>query len=257
MDTAARGEGSSCGECREKTAIYQCPGCMVRTCSLECCRNHKTKTGCSGKRNRAEFVPVSRMTDNTMRSDYFFLEEVLQNIPRDSKRARTQTTAPDNTPKSKKSRKLLQQAKRRGITLQVMPTMMVRHKSNTSWYCSPRDELTWKVEVVLHPMKTVVTFQLLESEENILDHVIMHCNNEGVSISRESHCLFIMKLPCSAKQPRYLEVDPTTSLKTILQGNTVIEYPTIYCVPQDLKDQFSCGSVKIIEVGGEGTGDQG
>ena len=82
---------SLCQECKSNLAKYQCPKCCHRTCSLECCRNHKQRTKCSGKRQRAgtdQFLPLSRMDDNTLKNDYFFLEEVLEQIPRASKVAK-------------------------------------------------------------------------------------------------------------------------------------------------------------------------
>jgi len=249
----------SCSECRMNIAIYQCPCCLTRTCSLQCCTAHKVRTGCSGKRNRGSFLPVSKMTDSTIRSDYFFLEEILQQIPRDNSRKRPRLThqhidAPTTTtppPTNKKSRRLLEQAGRRGITLRIMPETMVRHKSNSSWYCGPRDLITWTIELIVYPTKIGSTFQVSEGTENIMDLVITHCQKEGVTISNESHFLFMMILPSISNQPRYIKVDPKANLKTILRGTTIIEYPTFHCVPQEMMDQFPTDSDKITLMDGE------
>jgi hypothetical protein len=245
--SSTRNESSVCEECQSKIPIYQCPGCLVRTCSLYCCRGHKNRTGCSGKRQRSTFVPVSRMTDSTMRSDYFFLEEVLEQIPRNGKRARTQELSSSQT-KDKKSRRLVQQAERRGITLQIMPPMMIRHKSNSSWYSGPRDTITWKVEVVVHPSKATTSFNLSENEENIMDHILRNCEKKDIEISPDGYLLFIMRLPAPSKNPRYIEIGPSDSLKTVLRGMTIVEHPTIYCVPNDIRDEFPMGSEMVVEV---------
>lgn len=238
-----------CGECKERTAIYQCPQCSIRTCSLNCCKGHKQHTGCSGKRNRGAFVPVSKMTDGTVRSDYFFLEEVLEQIPRNGKRARTHQEASPGQAKSKKMQRLVQQAERRGIMLQVMPPMMVRHKSNSSWYCPPRDTITWKVEAIVCPSKTSVHFNLSENEENILSHVSKQIQKEGIPIpSGVEFCLFLLRLPSSAKNPRYVEISDSDSLKTILRGMTIVEHPTLYLVPKEMRGQFPTGSETITEL---------
>mmetsp|Transcript_50051 Transcript_50051/g.121266 ORF Transcript_50051/g.121266 Transcript_50051/m.121266 type:complete len:759 (+) Transcript_50051:57-2333(+) len=92
---------SLCQECKSNLAKYQCPKCCHRTCSLECCRRHKQRTKCSGKRQRAgtdQFLPLSRMDDDTIKNDYFFLEEVLEQIPRASKVAK-QATSSKTSPK--------------------------------------------------------------------------------------------------------------------------------------------------------------
>lgn len=66
-----------CQVCHEKESLYRCPACMLRTCSLECCKSHKTQTNCNGKRDRTAFVPLHKFTDSTLSSDFHFLEDVL------------------------------------------------------------------------------------------------------------------------------------------------------------------------------------
>jgi hypothetical protein len=187
------------------------------------------------------------MTDSTVRSDYFFLEEVLEQLPRNGKRARTQEAAPSQS-KSKKSRRLLQQAERRDITLQIMPPMMVRHKSNSSWYSAPRDTITWKVEVVIHPSKATLFFNLSENEENIMDHVLRNCEKNDIEMFTCGYRLFIMRLPAQNKKQRYIELSPSDSLKTVLRGMTIVEHPTIHYVPDDMCHEFPTGSEKVVEV---------
>lgn len=79
-----------CQLCRSARAKYRCPACAIRmsavyflltrpvTCSLACCKEHKTKFECNGKRSKSEFVEVPEMTDDTLCKDYLFLDEVIQ-----------------------------------------------------------------------------------------------------------------------------------------------------------------------------------
>lgn len=69
-----------CEECHQKTALYQCPRCNFRSCSLECCVKHKKRLDCNGKRDRTAFLRIRDMSDDTLRSDYHFLEDVLGNV---------------------------------------------------------------------------------------------------------------------------------------------------------------------------------
>lgn len=71
-----------CQECKTQTASYQCPRCGFRSCSLSCCLAHKKRLDCSGKRDVTGFVPLARMSDGTVASDYFFLENVLGEVDR-------------------------------------------------------------------------------------------------------------------------------------------------------------------------------
>lgn len=67
---------TQCASCASRIAIYTCPRCATRTCSLPCSAAHKTNTGCSGVRDKAKFVPMNRYTHGTMMDDYVFLEDV-------------------------------------------------------------------------------------------------------------------------------------------------------------------------------------
>lgn len=235
-----------CEECTANTSLYQCPRCSIRTCSLQCCREHKKRTGCSGKRNRGEFLPLNRMTDATVRSDYFFLEEVLNTMSRNQKRSRVQESVPNNV--DKKARRLKQQAEKRGTTLELMPTMMERHKTNSSWYCVPKDVITWKIEVIVYPEKTKVTFTLSEDETNIMDHVAQHCEKANISVSTNEYQLYLEKLPKTSKTPLYLLIGPTDTLRNKLSGLAIIEHPTLYCVPRDMTSGFSTICSGIAEI---------
>jgi len=67
-----------CQECQKAHFQYTCPRCAFRSCSLKCCVSHKQRTNCNGKRDRTgTFLPVARMDDSTLQSDYHFLEDVV------------------------------------------------------------------------------------------------------------------------------------------------------------------------------------
>ncbi|ONI20257.1 hypothetical protein PRUPE_2G005000 [Prunus persica] len=65
-----------CEECKANPSKYKCPGCSIRSCSLPCVKAHKLRTGCTGKRNQTNFVPLSQIDNNQLLSDYNLLEEV-------------------------------------------------------------------------------------------------------------------------------------------------------------------------------------
>jgi len=67
-----------CSICEDCVGIYKCPSCSVRTCSLKCCSSHKLQSGCTGKRNKSSYVPLSTFNESTLINDYHFLEDVLQ-----------------------------------------------------------------------------------------------------------------------------------------------------------------------------------
>lgn len=67
-----------CSICRTAQSAYCCPRCSTRTCSLKCCLEHKSRTGCNGKRDRTAFCSLARFTDAQLASDFHFLEDVLK-----------------------------------------------------------------------------------------------------------------------------------------------------------------------------------
>ncbi|KAL3804892.1 hypothetical protein HJC23_006664 [Cyclotella cryptica] len=106
---------TTCDVCNVKIAIYHCPRCSTSTCSLECCRAHKTsstKDGgttivCSGKRDRTKFCSLKGFNDAQLASDYHFLEDVLK-VSEGSKRLYDGLVAGDSSaqvvPDAKKSK---------------------------------------------------------------------------------------------------------------------------------------------------------
>ena len=115
VDSTVSVEDSSklCMVCEEAPKQYKCPRCDYFTCSLKCCKQHKIEVGnlpigrwwcdyisndrrvrnlplltclltvdrqtkCDGKRDRAAFISVKDFKEKNLRSDYHFLEDILQ-----------------------------------------------------------------------------------------------------------------------------------------------------------------------------------
>jgi hypothetical protein len=55
-----------CGFCTEQQAKYRCPGCGIQTCSLECSKGHKLKTGCKGQRDKTAMVRMAEFDENNL-----------------------------------------------------------------------------------------------------------------------------------------------------------------------------------------------
>ncbi|KAF5393766.1 hypothetical protein D9757_000265 [Collybiopsis confluens] len=69
-----------CNVCNTCYAIYTCPRCSARTCSLPCSSNHKTATNCSGERDKVAFVNMKDYSLGTLMSDFTYLEEVGRKV---------------------------------------------------------------------------------------------------------------------------------------------------------------------------------
>ena len=78
MDEIAAAYQRVCEVCSADEGRYKCPRCSMFTCSLTCCTRHKQLNDCSGKRDKTAFVDLQEYSARHLRSDYHFLEDVLQ-----------------------------------------------------------------------------------------------------------------------------------------------------------------------------------
>jgi len=80
MESTASGSSTRLCTLCSTPARYTCPRCSTLTCSLPCSRTHKSRTGCSGERNKAAYVQMNAYGWGTMMRDYCFLEEVGRKV---------------------------------------------------------------------------------------------------------------------------------------------------------------------------------
>lgn len=63
-----------CEICQSAPSKYTCPGCDVKTCSVTCVKEHKTRLGCSGERNRLAFVDMTEYSDRHLLNGKFLTD---------------------------------------------------------------------------------------------------------------------------------------------------------------------------------------
>ena len=73
-EDAVKSPDGYCEICKEVLAIYRCPRCEIRTCSLKCVKKHKAERECNGKRDKTKYVAVKEMTDYTLINGEFNFE---------------------------------------------------------------------------------------------------------------------------------------------------------------------------------------
>ncbi|KAI0268361.1 hypothetical protein BC834DRAFT_821582 [Gloeopeniophorella convolvens] len=159
-----------CTVCLSHDSIYTCPRCAVRTCSLPCSTEHKTRTGCSGIRDKAKFVPMNRYSYGTMVDDYVFLEEMGRKVGewgQDIVRGGFEATqsgrgrgrgsgmgrrGPTRGSAQKAKRDVLKlQLELRDIEVEQLPSGMERRGLNQSTWDMKRKTALLTVEYIIHP----------------------------------------------------------------------------------------------------------
>ncbi|CAI5935360.1 unnamed protein product [Closterium sp. NIES-65] len=142
--SSAQAPRTMCSQCQQDPAKYRCPGCSAATCSVLCVKAHKTASGCTGKRNRAEFVPITKFDDNQLVSDLRFLEDALLQYDV-AKRTRTALGVRYEAQVGKHWGRMQQTARQRGVQLLLMPPGMSKRKSNRTYFQHRKRCIMWHV----------------------------------------------------------------------------------------------------------------
>lgn len=123
-------------------ARYRCPGCEALSCSLPCVQQHKLASGCTGRRDVTAFVPLSAMTEGTLRSDLAF----IAGLQRDAAARRRAPQTSRSTRGGRGSKGLVRAAAKRGVHLRLLPQGMLRRRRNASHWSTAQAQLVWQLE---------------------------------------------------------------------------------------------------------------
>ncbi|GFH44138.1 hypothetical protein CTEN210_00612 [Chaetoceros tenuissimus] len=225
------------------------------------------------KRKRNEQISEQKDTsDNDTSRDIHPLSKLLKVNPNDttidSNGTNKVSMMSSTIQHSKNKQRLVDMAKDRNIQLLLMPPGMQRHKNNKSTkYDTKKGLIFWKVEFIfhvytiiegkeVHSTATIVLDRVPEDQplmkyfkvefEKQLYHSAQSETRNIISKFRKSKDLTslhenvhsLMKKIPSPGCAKYSRIDLHSSLKDILQGMTVIEFPTIDVVLNDNAKRF-------------------
>lgn len=224
-----------CEECKTNTFKYKCPGCSVRSCSLPCVKDHKQRTGCTGKRQQhTAFVPLSQFDDNLLLSDYNMLEDVKR-IADSAKRRRLQLCGKIFRGLPHNLKNLLRAAGSRRIRLFFLPNGMSKRETNQTYHDNRTKSISWTLEWRFHSTNIKLFDHGVHEDSNLYSVIENHLKpgprNHPLQPFRlqpvESLRFFISKHP---KQPRspFRELDIRAPIRQQLAKLVIIEYPVIH-----------------------------
>lgn len=191
---AAVGPQSSAGAQQKATvccvcgarALYTCPGCGRRTCSMTCVRVHKDDFHCSGKRDVTAKIPLSEFTDQQLQRDFHFLEDcrrVIDNVERSFPRSTWRFTYKALPPPL---HALREAARRRGVICQITSEGMRKRDVNTSRLDRKTNTIVWRCEFhffdARHPDDSVMIGTNWGSERHHLGDVMKYCWSTNPSL---------------------------------------------------------------------------
>ncbi|ONI20260.1 hypothetical protein PRUPE_2G005000 [Prunus persica] len=145
-----------CEECKANPSKYKCPGCSIRSCSLPCVKAHKLRTGCTGKRNQTNFVPLSQIDNNQLLSDYNLLEEVKR-VSESAQRLRNKLCRYNYYRLPDHLKSLRGAASSRRTKLLFLPSGMSKREKNQTRYDRRKKCISWTIEWRFHSTDVVLT----------------------------------------------------------------------------------------------------
>lgn len=250
-DAKANVFNAGCVICQSSSSKYRCPGCNVVTCSLACTKQHKADTGCKGTRDRTAFVPISRFNETHLVSDINLLSDTSRTTEVGRK-----TVGEDEEEKLSKRFKILQgKAKQLNLKLHFLPSIMSKHRNNSTRFDQRTQTLHWHAEVHfdLLDKDTKVELKGLDDAMPAVD-AIQRALGDAANSALQTRVksaypedltawrVFMLQGMCPANKPLYHPFPVGTPMRQTLLKTDILEYPTIYVTSEanEVKyEQFS------------------
>lgn len=240
-----------CEVCNSITAKYTCPRCEVKTCCLSCLQIHKKELNCSGIRDRTKYIPLKKMTKLDFMSDYNFLEECTRYVEdrRTDKRKMYSHLTKSIPPHLFKLRNA---AKNRNTNLKFMVEHFTRRKCNKTYYDMKKNIIYWRLEWIFPNAENLHIIDAKIDENDELSKLVSRYidpesqeefvgkNSLEYYQSRGINGLKVLLKAEGVKksQKRFFELDLRKSLKENLSGRTIVEFPIIFIVFNELADNY-------------------
>ncbi|CAL1534294.1 unnamed protein product [Lymnaea stagnalis] len=233
-----------CELCGSTVAIYTCPGCHVKTCSLPCVKEHKRRFFCNGERKKTAFVDISEYSESHMLNDYRFLEDANRQVYSTKADAGNKRKHNFGGPNhlTKRCKLLVNAAYKRGVKVQMVAQVLTKHKLNTSYYTVRLDLLSWHIEWLFVASNTVVKDEKVPENTILIDaarkwtnavnHPELRKPLEDYKKENLDKSRFLLKVDClPANRQRYFEMKSNLSLAENLKGHCLTEFPIIAVLP--------------------------
>ncbi|KAI8892606.1 hypothetical protein BC833DRAFT_653565 [Globomyces pollinis-pini] len=226
-----------CCVCQKKPK-YTCPGCSLKSCSLDCVKQHKVLTSCDGVRDKVAFVPRSKYNINNLTSDYTLLENYST---MSDARARTNIdlVKPNHNESqhiSKKQKLFSKNLSDYQINIKFMPSRLSRSKTNQTRFQKNSSTFFWTLELAYKDANVTIVDHNISDKSLIKNIVDNHLEERpGNSLNRlnlisyvgKSYFVYLKNELRKPNEAKYYQLDLDSTLADSLRESTLIEFPTI------------------------------
>lgn len=242
-----------CEVCDYNEAKYTCPKCEVKTCCIKCVNIHKKELECTGIRDKTKFIPIKEMTKTDFMSDYTFLEECTRYVS-DRKRDQLKRHTRYNKSLPTHMFKLRCGANERKIKLRFLLPIFSKHKSNTTFYDWKSKIIFWRIEWIFvnagnlkfvdeRCNEQVKLYELVDkymapndpNQSDFIRKSLAYYQSQGISGVR----VLLKAEGIRNSKHRFFDLDLEKTLNENLAGKTIVEFPIIYIIYNDIAaDEF-------------------
>jgi hypothetical protein len=249
-----------CEMCKSNEFKYKCPRCFIKTCSLNCVKQHKKEKNCSGQKDKFTLEKnVNNFTEKELVRDIKFLNEAIRETNCASKKVFNMTDDEEKREKEKKNKYNRKCAKKfRNVTLHCSPMIMKRFSENKSYIDYKNKKFFWTTKFIFnlpdgkkhehifkenfddsqYTLNDIIEY-LFKNKQEAEISTLMFLNTIKEEDLKNSQILFKLNLKDMDKnhikgklvklnKMHYEECDKSLLLKDILFGKDVLEYPEFY-----------------------------
>jgi hypothetical protein len=203
---------------------------------VKCVQEHKATDNCCGEREKTGFVSLKDFNENVLMQDYGFLMETKKLV--ENRRVADPDLHKKTAPPNKKRKKQQQQQQvnvnvNQPRKLQILAKHLldkcntVLHLMPTSFSRRKQNRTAWKQKCI---------FWTMELDREHGGKELLHNNDENKSLAEllekvegiEEEMLFLPVYGRPANDPLFYKVeDRSMTLKELLSGKAIVEFPTI------------------------------
>lgn len=245
----------SCEICKQNEFKYTCPRCLVKTCSVKCVKNHKEKLNCSGIKDKfLKCRNIKEIDENNFYKDVSFINESINGVNVANKKIYHLSHNDENVTE-KKHKNLKRLAKKfRNVNFICCPNILQRFKENKSYCDAPNKKFYWSVKFIfvisdetkyehlftnvfddidftLNTMLDHLKDNIKDVDAKLLPYVSYPDWEKKIKIFYriDQNTNFFTKKKCSKIGNYYYEeCDWNLTLKELIDGKDVYEYPEFY-----------------------------
>lgn len=239
-----------CEMCKLNEFKYKCPRCLLKTCCLNCVKQHKKKYSCSGQKDKFNKTVTC---EKDLLKDMRFLNEALRDSNNSSKKVFHMTDNEEKKDREKKNKYNKKCAKKfRNINLMCSPMIMQRFSENHSYVDHKNRKFFWTIKFIfiteLNEKFEHIFGKTFDDTETSLSDIIKYFKENKQELNLNllrflnlleeqvlENCSILYRVNIKENNIKgkivklnkliYEECDKTLLLKDVLEGKDVLEYP--------------------------------